>query len=252
MITMSATTIISYYYTAEELGYYSFANTISINVVLIIQSFMFILYPKILNRLSTASNEDSISLLKQIRDTYILGADFLSVLSLFVIPVIFIFFPQYLGILNSFKILTIAQIILNITNGYSQYLISQKKESIMTKIGVLSIISVIGLCLIFRYFGLPFYYIPFSVCVGTIIYSVLIVTKAYNLLGLKFTNIFVDFFSIHKILVICIILFSFFANENIITPLLACVYYFIVNRKKIKSTIIISFKTLTNKGILSI
>lgn len=251
-IGLSAITMVSYFYRAEDLGYYSLSNTISVSVVMLIDAFMFILYPKLLNRFATTTNEETIGLIDKIRNVYVLGADCISLLSLLIIPIVFVFFPRYEGMIACFKLLTISRIILNITNGYTQLLIAKHKESYMTLSGIKAIgiiivaSSIIGTCKI------PYYYIASTVCLGILVYSILIVKKAFVILDIDSKMFFNNMFPADKLIAISIILVSFIFNDNIYTPIIATGYYLIVNKQAIQTTIITSFKTLMNKEVLSI
>ncbi|MBS7196832.1 MAG: oligosaccharide flippase family protein [Bacteroidales bacterium] len=251
-ISLSAITMVSCFYRAEDLGYYSLSNTISVSVVMLIDTFMFILYPKLLNRFASSTNEGNIYLIDKIRKIYILGADCISLLSLMIIPIVFIFFPHYGGMISCFKLLTISRIILNVTNGYTQLLIAKHKETYMTlsgikAIGIILVIScIIGMC------EIPYYYIALTVCLGILVYSILIVKEAFNILGIDKKMLLAKLFPINKLIAILIILISFVVNDNIYSPIIAIGYYFIVNKQDIQTTIITSFRTLMKKEILSI
>lgn len=251
-IGLSAITMVSYFYRAEDLGYYSLSNTISVSVVMLIDAFMFILYPKLLNRFANTTNEETIGLIDKIRQGYVLGADCISLLSLLVIPIVFVFFPRYEGMITCFKLLTISRIILNITNGYTQLLIAKHKESYMTLSGLKAIAIIIGTSCIIGICKVPYYYIALTVCLGILIYSILIVKKAFIILDIDRKRLFRDLFPADKLIAISIILLSFILDDNIYTPIIATGYYFIVNKQAIQTTVITSFRTLMDKELLSI
>ena len=252
-ITIAATTIVGVFYVAEDLGFYSLSNTIVNAIVLALGSFMFLLYPKMLNRFANSSISEIGLLLKRIRNIYILGADYIALLSLACIPVVYFFIPQYDGMFQSFKILTVSQIIFNGTMGYSQLLIARKLEHKMTIYGLFSVGVVFGCSLLIGSFKLPFYYIPFAVVTGITLYSYLILHKGISCLKkISCKEILEVLFNRAKIVSISFILVSFFFDENYIMPVLAFFIMLFMTRHKIVNMIKESSQILLNKDLLKI
>lgn len=252
-ITISATTMVGIFYAAEELGYYSLSNTIVNAIVLALGAFMFLLYPKMLNRFANNSNNEIKSLLKKIRDIYILGADYIALLSLLCIPIVYCYMPQYKSMIECFKILTVSQMVLNSTTGYSQLLIARKLEHKMTMYGIVSVFIVLFCSYGIGYFKCPFYYMSFAVLLGIIIYSYLILYKGISCLQkTTYKDVLIVLFNPAKIMAISVIIVSFILNENYVTPLLALLIMIGMTQHKIAGVIKESCKILSDRNLLSI
>lgn len=252
-ITIAATTLVGAFYVAEDLGFYSLSNTVVNAIVLALGAFMFLLYPKMLNRFANGSALEIDQLLKRVRDVYILGADFIALLSLLCIPFASFFVPQYNSMFECFKILTIAQMIFNGTMGYSQLLIARKLEQKMTIYGLLSVCVVLGCSLLIGFVKLSYYYMPFAVVAGILLYSFLILNKGISCIKeVTPKNVLKELFNLPKVASVFVILISFFLRDNYITPVLAFLIMFFMTRNKIVNMIEDAVSILSNKELLKI
>lgn len=252
LITILATTLVSFYFTPEELGFYSLANMIANNVVLIIGSFMFIIYPKLLNRFATSTISQSVGIVEKVHCTYVFGVDTVCLLSLLIVPVVELFFPEYKEITNSLKILIAAKLVLNSTNGFVQYIISKGKEIVMTKYASISAVVVLIVGWILIKCQLPSEYVSISVFCGLTVYSSLILRFSFKELDLGKEFLFKYIMTIRKTLTIIAIIISFLLSDNVFSILSIIVIYLALNIRNIVSLTKYSLKIFSNKKILSI
>ncbi len=234
-ITMAATTIVSVFYISSELGYYSFANVISDSIVMISASFMFILYPKMLNIFATRTLDASFIFINKVRSLYTLTVDIVALSSLLLIPLITIFAPKYSPVLDTYKILVTSQIILNNTTGFIQFLIAKKRERLLTYYGICSILCVILIGLSLSFMKVPFYYIGTAVFVGCNLYTFLVVSLGFRNLEILHSkyDVLKSIYTYEKIIVIAIIALSFFSKENLYLPCIPLVVYIVLNFKNL-------------------
>lgn len=252
-ITMAATTIVSIKFNPAELGYYSFANTIANAIVMITASFMFILYPKMLNIFANRTSEQSYTFILKVRALYTLAVDIVSLSSFILLPIVYFFIPKYIIILNSFKILIASQIVLNNTSGFIQFLIAKKMEKKITFYGIISVIIVVITGFVFSHMQLPFYFMAFSVFLGLNAYTLSVVNLGLKKLGKKESKMhFIrTVYSYDKILVIFLIFTSVVLNDNIYIPSIILIMYVFVNRQEIVDLIKNSIILLKNNEIIN-
>ncbi len=252
-ITIAATTIVSIFYLSSELGYYSFSNTLSNAIVMITSSIMFILYPKILNQFANLDEKNSFILINKIRDLYILAVDLIGLSTLFLIPIISLYTTKYSLIIATYKILLAAQLVLNNTSGYLQYLIARKQEKVLIIYALYGIVGVIVLGISIANLKLSFHSISLGVLIGVTIYTYFVINHSNKILQIKstFVQIMKIIFNLPKMIVILTLLASYIFKENIISPIFALTIYFLIKRKKIVLLIDKSNKILKDNNFVN-
>lgn len=252
LLTMFASSIVSYYYSVETFGCYSFANTFVNGVVMAGGAFLFIFYPKMLNRLSV-DNTDTVLLIRKIRETYVVFMDLLSLLSILFIITTTIFVPQYgMQMIIVYSILMLGRIINNASTGYAALLIAKKKERYLVIYGFLSVlvVAICGLCV--QQLKLPIEYVALSVSLTSLVYTCLVIRLALSYM--KCTSslnvILYEIFGMNKWLVCLIIITNaFLFHSNIIFIGSICLYC-LVNLNNIKRAIITGINIISNKNAL--
>ena len=86
-------------------------------------AFAFIFYPKMLNRFSVKNISGVLVFISNMNEIYIGALNLLSFLALLVAPLIQLVLPEYIEMLNVYKILVLAQILSNLSNIYQIYLV---------------------------------------------------------------------------------------------------------------------------------
>jgi O-antigen/teichoic acid export membrane protein len=234
LITLSATTIVSIFYTTEQMGYFSLSVTISNAIKLITGSAMFVIYPKLLNKLARNDNTLKREILDKFHKIYVFSADFITILVFSIIPVFDLYFTKYQPINNNLKILIVSQLILNSSIGFSTLLIAEKEERKMTKFGFISIIFVLITCLSIHSFKGSFNSISFSVFLGMTIYTMLILIQGLKKLKESVSlKKMIILFSPNKLIFIIIIIMSLIIHDNLYSPILAIILFILFSINKI-------------------
>jgi len=145
LIIITTKSFISNYYSVSEFGYFTFAFSLANAIFLLLQSFAFIIFPKLLNRLASATNERSSYLLNEVRDAYISSSHLLVHFAILCFPVFLLFFPKYDQTSGVFKMIALTVVLTTNSFGYSDLLIAKGKEKLL---GHLSFIALfINICL---------------------------------------------------------------------------------------------------------
>ncbi|MEL7588468.1 MAG: hypothetical protein AAGU19_17290 [Prolixibacteraceae bacterium] len=158
LIIISTKSFISAYYTVEEFGYFTFAFSLAHAVLMLLESFSFLVYPKLLNRLAFSTAEKITSLLKIIRDVYITTSHLLIHLAIFVFPIFLMFFPQYELTSKSFKLIALTVVLYTNSFGYTGLLIAKGEEK---KLGYVSLFA-LGINTLSALFVIKILHVPFS------------------------------------------------------------------------------------------
>lgn len=253
-ILVSARTLVSVYYSVEELGYYTLANSFCIAVVLSGKAFSFIFFPKLINRFAKNTHNENIALIERIRSIYISLLNLVVILSLIILPVITYFIPEYRDILYVYKILIIAQIIFNNAFGYSTYLISSNKENILMRSGFMAIGTVLIIGYFFTLLGFGFQYIAVAVIFAALVYTFIVLYFANKKLNKYpvFFSLVRHEFPIRLLIPMMIITVAVIANENIYLPTLALIAFMWLNRNHIKGIVLEAKKVILDKNALNI
>ena len=127
-IIISIRTIISSNYTIEEFGMFTFSFTLAHAVLLVLETFSFIVYPKIIDKLSSNNTEIVFKNIKLFRSIFITSAHALIYVALVCFPILLFFFPKYEGALTSLNLIALA-ILLNYNScGYLELFIARNHE----------------------------------------------------------------------------------------------------------------------------
>lgn len=234
LITLAATTLISIFYSAEQLGYFSLSVLLSNALVMIVGSMMFLIYPKLLNKFSNNVNSYIKEILNKIQSHYVLSTDLVTLSAIIIIPIFELYFSKYKPINESLKILILAQLVLNSTSGFSAFLIARKKEAKMTKFGFISVIIVALTGTSINALGGTFSYVSFSVLSGMTVYSILILNEGLKQLEEKPTiTEIIKIITLNKIIFIFLVIVSFFIKDNLYLPVIAVIFFYMISLKNI-------------------
>lgn len=140
LIVISTRSFVSAYYTVEEFGYFTFAFSLANAISLLIDSFAFLIYPKILNRFSNPNEQSNIMLLAKLRDIYITSSHLLVYIALVFFPLFLLLLPQYSNSLGAFSFIAFTIVLYSNSFGYSGLLIAKGFEK---KIGLLSFVALL-------------------------------------------------------------------------------------------------------------
>jgi O-antigen/teichoic acid export membrane protein len=242
LIMISTRSFISGYYSINEFGYFTFAFTLAHVVLLLLESFSFIIYPKMLNRLSSGTTEIIDSLLEKIRSSYITTSHLLIHIVIVFSPLFFWLFPQYEQSKHAFRLISLTLVLYTNSFGYSGLLIAKGKEKVLGYIALGALfVNVIMMYILTSILDIPFTY----VILGTM-FTYFFLVFAVGYFGRKILCLSCNIFTILKnifpiqlfipyILSLCLVLFQmsdiYFAITLIL--FLICNYKIIISLKKV-------------------
>ncbi len=147
LIVISTRSFVSSYYEVDEFGYFTFAFSLASAILLLLESFSFLIYPKILNRFSSKNTESNFQLLDKLRNTYITTSHLLVYLALIAFPILLILIPKYSDSYEAFSLIALTVVLYTNSFGYSGLLIAKGKEKILGFISFVSLL--INIILVF-------------------------------------------------------------------------------------------------------
>ncbi|WP_154339849.1 oligosaccharide flippase family protein [Flavobacterium sp. LC2016-23] len=236
LIIITTRSFVSAYFLVTEFGYFTFAFTLANAVLLLLQSFSFLIYPKLLNRFSKFSNEQSYLLLKEVRSAYLTVSHFIIHFAILLVPVFLLFFPKYESAQKAYPIIALTVVLFSNSFGYQELLISKSNEK---KLGFLAFCC-LGLNLVLCYimikvFNVPYYLLSIGTMITYMVYVFFVGKSGIRLLDLdsNFKTIIKDIYPARIMIPYFISILIFFTYNESIYLIIPIVVFLILNYKTI-------------------
>lgn len=252
-ILISIRTIISGNYTVEEFGAFTFSFTIANAVMLLLESLMTIIFPKIIDLLSSDNHEQIERALENMRLGYVSTSHLLIYVAMLFFPLLVYILPKYSNAVTSMNLIALAVLMNTISCGYTSLLIAKNKEKTAAMISFLALILnvILGLLLV-NVFNVEFSFVILATLITYLFFSFMCVWKGRELLSqLSFLSTLRVLFPIRLLVpYVCALLISISKIEYLIwIPL---VVYLILNRRDIITMKDMVFKIINNPNIADI
>ena len=175
-ILLSSKFLISRYYSVKEFGYFAFAFSLAWAALLMVDSFSFLIFPKMIDLLKGKENEVVLPKIEFMHKQYVTCVH---LLFYFAIPgcwVLLHFIPKYQAAFPAFVTVVLTIMIYTQCFGYNAYMLAQNKEKIIAAFAFGTVLLNIGMMLFFiKVCNVPFSkailgtviaYIPYTLSVG--------------------------------------------------------------------------------------
>ena len=195
-ILISIRTIISSNYSIEEFGIFNFSFTLSHAVLLLIEALTVILFPKIIDLLSSDNYEKINSTIETIRVSFVSTSHLLIYTAILFFPLITMIMPEFDGALTSLNLIALAVLMNTNSYGYSSFLIAQNKEKISARISFIAlIINVIIAEIMVSIWNVEFSYVVLAVMITYFCFSFMVFVESKKIIGsLNWNKIIKNFF----------------------------------------------------------
>ena len=238
LITVSSRTFVSIFYSAETMGYYSLAHSISNAALLGMNSIVWVFFPYTLKKTRSDVAIDVVDRrVKKINDIY--GtAVFLAVFTgILMLPLLFSFLPKYKPAEITLCILLLSQAILSVSFGYNSLAIARKKQHQIAKISIFAVAIVVGLCLVVSVFKFQIVWIAVSVLISMFFFTVLLARLGSSILNLGHVRpgYFESVLPWGTLMAILICLISVLLGYTVIGGVLGLIIFCLTNIEKIAS-----------------
>src|SRR5690606_31787316 len=107
LIMISSRTIISDYYDVSQFGLFTFSFTLANSILLLFESLQFLIFPKLINKLTNISPDSCMDFISTLRIPYITITHLLIHFGIMVFPIFITFFPNYIESTNIFRLIAL-------------------------------------------------------------------------------------------------------------------------------------------------
>lgn len=180
-IVISVRTIISANYAIEEFGKFTFSYSVGHALLLLSGAISTIVFPKMIDRLSSKNLEEVNQVLATVRVSYISASYFLVFLALPFFPILLHFLPKYQDAVSALNLIALAVLINTNSFGYSTLLIAKNKERFSAAISILSLFINIGGALLL----VKILHVDYGLVILSIMFTYLFFTLASTCLGTR-------------------------------------------------------------------
>ena len=212
LISMTSRSYVAYFYEIKEMGYFTFAVSLTTALMLIFNSATWIIYPRIISKLSDKNlniNDQKLLLFDLTKKT--LSILFILALgSILFLPVIFYFLPEYSLSFKSVVILLINQIIVNSGFAVSSYLVGRDLFKLLISSSFIALIVCILISQIFITLNFDYSWIAFANLIASIIFFNFIIFFTCKKQKLDYRYILGSFNYLIQIALISFALFTLF------------------------------------------
>jgi O-antigen/teichoic acid export membrane protein len=180
-IVISTRSFVSAYYNVEEFGYFTFAFSLANVILLLLQAFAYLIYPKLLNRFAGANESQNSELLSKVRDAYVTTSHLLIHSAILVFPLFIVLFPQYDIASQAFKLIALTVVLYTNSFGYSGLLIAKGNEKKLGRVAFSALVINIILSLIL----IKLFHVPFTQVIIATMFSYMIYVYMLGFMGRK-------------------------------------------------------------------
>lgn len=185
-ILLSTKGLISNNFSVQEFGYFTFAFSLGNAILLLFKSFVFLIFPKVINRLAHSDGNEAMAVIDKARTDYVTLAHIIGHLAILFFPLFFYLFPQYNETRTVFNLIVLTLIIYTHCFGYQELLIAKGKDKSLGVIALISLVLNIFIAIFLIYIiKVTFSYVILSTLFAYFIFQNLLVHKSKRILRIK-------------------------------------------------------------------
>jgi O-antigen/teichoic acid export membrane protein len=237
LITTSGRTLVSNFYSLEDMGYYSFSNNITTGVMLGLNAVSWVFFPNILSRThADIPNDEVFRVVEKIKDLYNISVFLVVFIVILISPLLFTFLPQFRQSLSSLNILLLAQAVLSASYGYNCVAIARKQQMKVAGISGISAVFVVASSWLIGTLKGGISWIAVAVLAGAFLYTFLQANLGTRLIDRKVIGIsaLISTISWGSLLSIIILLVGILTGHSFVAGLLGLSVFILSNWQKIK------------------
>lgn len=237
LILLSTRTVVSNDYSVSDFSLFTFSFTLANAIMLLFDSFSFLIYPKTIHRLSQADRPKVLHIIDLIRVNYITAIHFVLYCFILVFPVIIYFFPRFDSVFKCFTLIAMTVILYSNCFAYSSFLTAKGQERRLCVLAFLTLALNVGLCFfISRFLKAGYSYVILATFVSYIFYNLLLAFQTYRVqlkMDISFWGILKENYPARLFLPFAIGLAFAFLNLHPLSFLLVLALYILLNRKQL-------------------
>ena len=244
LISMASRSFVAYSFKINEMGFFTFAVSLTTAIMLVFKSVSWIIYPRLITQLSdsTLSNKQLESLLFGLTKKTLAVLFILILSSIIFLPLIFYFLPKYSVSYNTVVILLINQIVINSAFALTSYLVGRNMFNVLISSSIFALVFCVFLMFIFTSYNLDYAWVAFANLVGSFIfvnYLIFITCKKQKLSYRFIFNSFNFFIQLSLIIFALLTLYDY--------SIIGIIIFFITMLIFLKNDILSIFKIIKSK-----
>lgn len=191
-IIISTRSFVSEFFEVSQFGFFTFAFSLANILMLVIDAFTYLIWPKLINKLSHLKNQQSFILLHRVREVYIFSTHFLAHLGVFLFPYFILLFPQYENTYMAFALISLSIVLYTNSFGYQGLLMARGKER---KLGFL-VFLILLFNIVACYVAITVFDVDFDKVILATLLSYSVYTFILGIYGRKLLNYSTSFFNV--------------------------------------------------------
>ena len=230
--------LVSLSYTVSEYGKYNFSYTLSHAVILLIDAFGFIIFPKMIAKLKDNDMEKNEKTIEYIRINYMTIVHLLVFLAFPLFYLLNMCFPQYSNTTCALCLAGLALLPYADCFGLNTFLIAQNREKLLSAISILSLLFNTVFVMFSIYFlKLSFEYIFICISISYCIYTLSCAVMVSKMLNKRVDVVSVlqyAFINQNVFVFVLSVLIAIFYHDNIFILCLPLLTYSILNFERVR------------------
>ena len=201
-ILISIRSIISGNYSIENFGEFTFSFTIAHAVLLLLESLMTVIFPKVIDLLSSDNKEKTEQTLEVIRITYVSASHFLIYVAMLFFPLLTFLLPKYANSLTSMNLIALAVLMNTNSYAYASLLIAKNREKTSAVISAIALLLNIVLALVLvKVVQVGFSYVIIATLLTYLYFSYVVTWQGKKVIGTyNFKDTIKNFFPIRLLI----------------------------------------------------
>lgn len=188
-ILLSTKSFISHKYTVEEFGLFTFSFSLGNVILLLFKSFVFLIFPKVINRLAHAENDKVLLVIENARRDYVSMAHLTGHFAILLYPLFIYFFPKYIDTVIAFNIIVLSLVVYTHCFGFQELFIAKNKDRTLGVLALISLlVNLIGLVILIYVIQVSFHYVILATMFSYVTFLILLIIYSRRLLDIE-TNL---------------------------------------------------------------
>lgn len=254
LIFLSTKTLVSKYYAVEEFGFFTFAYTLSNAVLLMMQAFTAIVFPKLIDKLGQPDFRKVDLLLQEVRVNYVTMSHGLMYLAIILFPVLIMFMPKYHDALPIINLMALTLLLYANSFGYSTLLIAQNRERKLAMISLISLLLNVGLAFLLIKIGISYKYVIVATMSAYFVYSFLCVFIGQPIIREKvtFRSIITECFPFRLLVPYLLYALASFLTLPFYIYIISFLIFVFLNYKSLKSIVSSIGRIFRNPNVVDV
>lgn len=203
---------------------FTFSFSLAHAILLLLEALSFIIFPKVIGKLSSKDNEEVKSTISMLRTIYITSAHLLIYFAMILFPILLYFMPKYSPAITSLNLIALSILMSSSSYGYLELMISKNKEKEMALLSATALVINCVLALILVHgLHVEFSYVIIATMITYSLFTISVMYRSESIVGKKsFKELLIEWFPLRLVIpyLIAIILSLAKVEQFIFIPLL--------------------------------